>query len=172
MKINQDVFVQQGILDCQIDQLIEYSNTDSNIQKFTSDKTRFADKDTFHQWLLKGRIIYTLIDKNKNLLGIIWFGPKNPPIKLDSKYNFTFSIRIYGLARGQGLSQEFTKITFKDLLKNQPKSQITGFWLETSKDNFPAIHTYQKFGFKTVSSPDYSNKIIMILDSANINYEI
>jgi ribosomal protein S18 acetylase RimI-like enzyme len=172
MKIGQDIFVQQGILDCQIDQLIEYSQTDSDIQKFTSDKARFANKDSFHQWLLKGRIIYTLTDKDKNLFGIIWFGAKTPPIKLDSKYNFTFSIRIYSLARGQGLSQEFTKIAFKDLLKNQSKSQITGFWLETSKDNFAAIHSYQKFGFKTISSPDYNNKIIMTLDSATINYEI
>jgi ribosomal protein S18 acetylase RimI-like enzyme len=170
MKINQDIFVQQGILDCQIDQLIEYSHTDSDIQKFTSDKARFADKKSFHQWQQQGRIIYTLTDTQKNLLGIIWFGQKDPPI--DIKTNFTFAIRIYSSARGQGLSQEFMKIAFKDLLKNQPKSHIIGFWLETSNDNFPAIHSYQKFGFKTVSSPDYNNKIIMTLDSANINYEI
>jgi ribosomal protein S18 acetylase RimI-like enzyme len=164
MKIGQDIFIQQGILDCQIDQLIEYSHTDSNVKKFTSDSTRFADKNSFYQWQQQGRIIYTLTDDHKNLLGIVWFGHKDPPINTPA--NFTFAIRIYGPARGQGLSQEFMKVTFTDLLKNQKDSKITGFWLETSSDNFTAIHTYEKFGFKTVEQQDDKN--IMVLNSANI----
>ncbi|MFA5532773.1 MAG: GNAT family N-acetyltransferase [Candidatus Shapirobacteria bacterium] len=159
MEIDKDVFVQQGILDCQIDQLIEYSNTDIEIKKNTTDSTRFKNRDMFNQWLKKGRIIYSLIDKNKNLLGIIWFGQKDPPIKL--KANFTFAIRIYGPARGQGLSQIFLKTTFDDLLKNQSKSQITGFWLETFSTNLAAIHTYEKFGFKKVDQID--DRDIMVL---------
>ena len=159
MKIGQDIFIQQGILDCQIDQLIEYSSTDSNVKKFTSDPQRFANKETFFQWQQQGRIIYTLTDDYKNLLGIIWFGQKDPPIKV--KANFTFAIRIYGSARGQGLSQEFMKIVFADLLKNQKDSHITGFWLETSVENTAAIHVYQKFGFKTVEQQD--NHLIMVL---------
>jgi len=162
MKIGQDVFVHQGILDCQIDQLIEYSQTDPDIQKFTSDKTRFADKNSFTKWQQQGRIIYTLGDSQKNLLGIIWFGQKEPLLE-NIKANFTFAIRIYGPARGQGLSQEFMKITFSDLQTNPQNSQITGFWLETSRDNLAAIHSYQKFGFKTISSPNKNNKIIMVL---------
>ncbi|MCW1949112.1 MAG: GNAT family N-acetyltransferase [Candidatus Shapirobacteria bacterium] len=159
MKIGQDVFVQQGILDCQITQLIDYSQTDSDIKKFTSDQTRFADKNTFSQWQQQGRIIYTLIDPHQNLLGFIWFGQKDPPLKI--KANFTFAIRIYGSARGQGLSQEFMKIVFADLLKNQTDSHITGFWLETHSENSSAIHVYQKFGFKTVAQKD--NSVIMVL---------
>ena len=134
MKIGQDVFVHQGILDSQIDQLIEYSQTDSDIQKFTSDLTRFANKKSFYQWQQKGRIIYALSDTQKNLLGIIWFGHKEAPLK-DVTANFTFAIRIYGSARGQGLAQEFMKITFDDFLKNKDKTHSTGFWLETSIDN-------------------------------------
>ncbi len=158
MKIGQDIFVQQGILDCQIDQLIEYSHSDLDVQKFTSDLKRFASRKTFFEWQRQGRIIYTLIDDHQNLLGIIWFGHKDPPISI--KANFTFAIRIYGPARGQGLSQEFMKIAFADLQKNQKESHITSFWLETSIDNFAAIHTYEKFGFKKVDQID--NKIIMI----------
>ncbi len=161
MKINQDVFIHEGILDCQIDQLIEYSQTDSDIQKFTSDALRFANRNSFHQWQQQGRIIYSLCDSQKNLLGIIWFGQKQAPIN-NIKANFTFAIRIYGSARGQGLAQEFMKITFNDLLKNQKESKITGFWLETSQDNFSAIHTYEKFGFKIISSVDDKN--IMVLE--------
>lgn len=165
MKIDQDVFVQQGILDCQIHQLIEYSHNDLDVQKFTSDSTRFNDLSSFKNWLIQGRIIYTLTDKNKNLLGIIWFGQKEPPV--DIKANFTFAIRIYGSARGQGLSQEFMKIAFDDLLKRTEKTKITGFWLETSVNNFTAIHTYEKFGFKKNNLID--NRQIMFLKNANTN---
>jgi len=160
MEINKDVFVQQGILDHQISQLIEYSHHDPNVKKFTSDPKRFADKASFYQWQQQGRIIYTLTDSSKNLLGIIWFGQKDPPLKT-IKANFTFAIRIYGMARGQGLSQKFMKITFDDLLKNQKDSHITGFWLETSSENFAAIHTYQKFGFKVVDKVNHS--LVMVL---------
>jgi ribosomal protein S18 acetylase RimI-like enzyme len=159
MKLGQDIFIQQGIIDCQIDQLIEYSHSDPDVQKFTSDPIRFQNRQSFSQWLGQGRIIYTLIDKNNNLLGIIWFGQKDPPIKLDA--NYTFAIRIYSSARGQGLSQTFMKSAFDDLKKNQKKSQITGFWLETSSDNFAAIHTYEKFGFKKIS--EVENKVVMVL---------
>jgi len=159
MKIGQDVFVQQGILDCHIDQLVDYSQSDSDIKKFTSDTKRFNSKESFFEWQRQGRIIYTLVDEQQNLLGIIWFGQKDPPISINA--NFTFAIRIYGSARGQGLSQGFMKVAFDDLQKNQTHSHITGFWLETSVDNFAAIHTYEKFGFKQNSQKD--NKIIMVL---------
>lgn len=159
MKIGQDVFVQQGILDCHIDQLIQYSSSDPEIKKYTSDSKRFASRDSFLEWQRQGRIIYTLVDEQQNLLGIIWFGQKDPPILLNA--NFTFAIRIYGSARGQGLSQEFMKTAFDDLLKNQTDSHIVGFWLETSTDNYTAIHTYEKFGFKSVSLLDGRN--IMLL---------
>lgn len=159
MEIDKDVFVQQGILDCQIDQLIEYSNTDPEVKKNTNDSVRFKDRNAINNWLKKGRIIYSLIDKNKNLLGIIWFGQKDPPVKL--KANFTLGLRIYGPARGQGLSQIFMKNTFNDLLENQSNSQITGFWLETSIDNIAAIHTYKRFGFKKVDQ--VGDKVLMVL---------
>ena len=162
MKINQDVFIQEGILDYQIDQLIGYSQTDSQVKEFTSDSTRFANKDAFHHWQQQGRIIYTLIDKSKNSLGIIWFGQKNPQLK-NIQANYTFAIRIYSIARGHGLSFEFMETAFKDLSKNQKESShITGFWLETAKNNLAAIHLYQNFGFKTISEQD--GRAIMVLE--------
>lgn len=168
MKFDQDIFIKQGISDCQIYQLIEYSHTDPEVKKFTSDSTRFKDLLSFKKWLAQGRIIYTLSDINQNLLGIIWFGQKNPPTKISA--NFTFAIRIYGPARGKGLSQNFIKTAFTDLLQNQKHSQITGFWLETSIDNFAAIHTYEKFGFKKIDLAD--DRQIMFLKNVSINYEI
>ena len=162
MKIGQDVFIHQGILDGQIEQLIEYSQNDSGVKKFTSDALRFANRKSFHNWQEKGRIIYTLSDSQKNLLGIIWFGQKEAPLK-DIKANFTFAIRIYASARGRGLSSEFMEIVFKDLFKNQTESKITGLWLQVSSDNLAAVHSYQKAGFKTAANLGYDNKIIMVL---------
>jgi len=160
MEINKDVFVQQGILDCQVDQLINFSHTDPQVQG-TSDPKRFFDRQSFNQWLEQGKIIYTLTDNSKNLLGIVWFSQKEAPVK--TKANFTFAIRIYGPARGQGLSYDFMKITFDDLVnRSSDKSKIVGFWLETSVDNIPAIKTYEKFGFQKISQKD--NRIVMILD--------
>lgn len=158
MKIGRDVFVQQGIIDCQIDQLIDFSHTDPDVKKYTSDPSRFQNRAAFSHWLEQGRIIYTLIDRRQNLLGIIWFGQKDPPVNANA--NFTFAIRIYGFARGQGLSQGFMKTAFNDLLKNQQDSKITGFWLETSIDNFAAIHIYEKFGFQKIGQQ--GRKVVMV----------
>ncbi len=166
MQINHDIFIQSGISESQINQLIEFSQTDSETKKFTSDSTRFADKSTFDRWFAKNRIIYTLVDKKDNLLGIIWFGQKDPPVKNISA-NFTFAIRIYGSARGQGLSQKFMKEAFNDFLKKN-SSQITGFWLETSVDNLAAIHIYKKFGFVSVSLFDDKNIMIFSPKKRNI----
>ncbi len=168
MEFDKDIFIKQGILDCQIHQLIEYSHTDADVKKFTSDSIRFKDINSFKTWLTQGRIIYTLADQNHNLLGIIWFGQKDPPIDIPA--NFTFAIRIYGSARGLGLSQQFMKTAFADLLEKQKPSLITGFWLETSIDNFAAIHTYEKFGFQKISSID--GRQIMFLKNVSINYEV
>lgn len=155
MEIDKDVFVQQGILDCQIDQLINFSNSDPEIKKFTSDQIRFHDLTSFKKWLEQGRIIYTLTDQKHNLLGIIWFGQKEPPLKCSA--NFTFALRIYSQARGKGLSQNFMKLSFQDLLKNQKKHQISGFWLATAKNNYAAIHVYEKFGFKSIGQHHHEN---------------
>ena len=165
MKFGIDVFAEQGISDHQIRQLIEFSSTDPEVKKFTSDPTRFADISCFNLWLQQGRIIYTLLDTNANLLGIIWFGQKTPPINVTA--NFTFAIRVYPPARGQGLALPFMKMAFTDLLHRQLQSQITGFWLETSVDNLSAIHLYQKFGFKKRSVSE--NKIIMTLSRNKVN---
>lgn len=164
MEIDKDVFIQQGILDCQIDQLINFSNTDPEVKKFTSDPIRFRDLDSFKKWLQQGKIIYTLTNKQQNLLGIIWFSQKNPPIKINA--NFTFAIRIYPPARGQGLSFIFLKTAFDDISKSKSVSNIKNVWLEVSEDNKPAIKTYKKIGFKVFSESTNKDKIIMVLNSS------
>ena len=125
-----------------IRQLIEYANNDESVKRFTSDPKRFKDRESFENWLKKGRKIYCLINENTDLMGISWFGPEGE--------GFTFGIRIYGEARGKGLGYGFLKETMDDYMKEEEyqKAKNKDFWLETSKDNIAAIKIYEKLGFK------------------------
>jgi RimJ/RimL family protein N-acetyltransferase len=158
MIFNQDVFLKTGITEKQIDQLIQYTKSDLDVIKYTSDSKRFADQQSFNEWQKQGRIIYTLTDKHENLLGIVWFGLKDLPGF--PKYNYTFGIRLYDLARGKGLSLPFLTEAVNQLSKlNLP---ITGFWLETAIDNLAAQKTYIKFGFQPIDYSADPSKIYMV----------
>jgi len=125
-----------------IEQLVNYANCDESVRKFTSDPKRFKSKETFNEWLRKGRKIYALVDDEDNLMGITWFGKEGEA--------FTLAIRIYGRARGKGLGYGFLKETIEDFMEGEEylKSENKDWWLETSKDNIAAIKIYEKLGFK------------------------
>ena len=148
--MNNFIF-KSGLTDSQIAQLINYSATDPQIFQYTSDKTRFATRTDFDSWLDRRQpAIYTLSNKEGDLCGLIWFE------KDDSLpgFEYTFAIRLYEKARGQGLSFDFMKQAFDDL---KPQN----VWLKCSADNLPAAATYKKFGFKQITDPDENGKIIM-----------
>ena len=144
--------IRKGILNKQIDQLIEYSLTDESVAKFTSDRERFKDRKSFEEWKNKGREIFTLNNKNNDLVGIVWTGLKEKQIG-NKKYNKTLAIRIYGEARGKGLGLDFMKKAI---------GSKKGIWLECSANNLPAGALYKKFGFKQVTEADENGKIIMV----------
>jgi len=146
-----DFKIEKGISEKQIDQLLEYSLLDESVNKFTSDRERFKDRQAFNEWRKKGREITVMTNDDGDLLGIFWEGFKEMPLG-DKKYNKTFAIRIYGEARGKGLSLGFMENCMKE----------KGYWLETSDDNLAAKALYSKFGFKQVGEVDKDNKIIMI----------
>lgn len=152
----------KGVTDKQIDQLVEYSQSDSTIQKFTSDPVRFKDKKSATRWLASV-FPYTLSDKDGNILGLTWFHKKDLPERVFSEklnsndFPLTFAIRIYGEARGKGYATVFMKKSFEDY---KPES----VWVETSFDNIPTIKLAEKFSFKKVTEPDERGKIIMIKD--------
>jgi len=143
--------IKKGLSEKNIGQLIEYANGDEAVKKFTSDQKRFKDRESFENWLKKGRKIYCLVDEDDNLLGISWFGEEGE--------GFTFGLRIYGEARGKGEGYGFLKETMDDYMKEEEymKASNKDIWLETSKDNIAAIKIYQKCGFdyeKEGTSPD------------------
>jgi len=135
----------KGLSEKNIEELIKYAKSDDLIIKNTSDASRFFDKDAYNEWLKKGRKIYSLVDENDDLMGVTWFGK--------DKDGFTLAIRMYGKARGKGLSENFLRETMDDFMK-EPEyidAQNKSWWLEVSKDNLPAIKIYEKLGFVKTS---------------------
>lgn len=166
----EDIKFKLGITEKQIERLIHYSNTDKQVKINTFDAIRFANRQTFDKWRKISRRIYTLTNNLGDLLGIIWFRRQALPLDKDYYFNFdkeffgtTFAIRIYGLARGKGLSKTFLDKAFKEYKKTKVylNSVKKGMWIETRKDNLSAISVYKKFGFKIVSKPDKINRIVM-----------
>jgi ribosomal protein S18 acetylase RimI-like enzyme len=163
--------IKEGLTDKQIDQLIEHTVNDDAILKLTHDSGRFTSFEQFQQWSQKPHKIYTLTNNNGDLLGIVWFDQSAiPEVEFTeefdaAKYQYTFAIRLYGEARGKGLSEKF----FNECLDMYKKSDnyinlsAKGLWLATNSQNVPAISLYKKLGFKIVS--DINEKgIYMIRD--------
>lgn len=158
----QKFFFNQGITDKQIDQLVSYAQTDETVKKYTSDAKRFASKESFDAWRKDSTRFYTLTDVEDNLMGIIWLEDlplpevqiqtSNPP----QNFKITFAIRLYGKARGQGLSAPFTQKALRDF-------NGQGIWLATSVDNLPAISSYKKSGFTELGIRSDGQKLLMIL---------
>lgn len=153
--------IKKGLSAKVLKQLLVFSRTDAVVIKHTSDSKRFKDKEAFQAWQKQGRVIYSLVDKEGNLKGIIWFGkkvidskefPLAPKIER-KKYSFTFAIRLYGNARGKDLALPFMKAAFADFGQK-------GIWLETGKDNLPALKTYRRFGFHPLA--ENKEKILMV----------
>ncbi|QQG41163.1 MAG: GNAT family N-acetyltransferase [Candidatus Woesebacteria bacterium] len=140
--------VSLGITKNQVQELLSYTKSDPQIRKFTHDAKRFKSLESFEKWVL-GKYIYTLSDKNGKLLGVAWFAFKANPQAIE--FPFTFAIRIYPPARGQGYSEKLMRAAFEKFMKSDKylESQQKGFWLVTRRDNKFAIKLYEKFGFIT-----------------------
>ena len=161
--------IKEGITKSQVKELIHYSNSDSLVQKFTTDQVRFKDIVTYENRLKnKIRTYYTLSDWRGKLLGIVWFGPKILPDWFEDNagyvgYNITFAIRLYDGARGIGIGHVFLSETLNIYL-NSPHYKDHGsgkLWGLLEKVNKAAIRVYQKSGFRSYDKDD-SDKIIML----------
>jgi hypothetical protein len=93
--------VLKGITNSQIFQLLSYTRGDKKIRKQTHDFDHFKTKKTFLAWKKRGKTIYTLINRNGKLLGIIWF------------HKGVRSIRIYPPGRGKNIVKKFSDIIEK-----------------------------------------------------------
>ncbi len=164
-----ELSIKRNISNRQVKQLIEYTNEDNEVKKYTHDLERFENKDSYSLWAKTEKALYTLVDKKGNLFGLIWFRPKKVPHL--KNYPFTFAIRIYGRARGKGLAKKFMEAAFDDFMESKiyKRFKNKGVWLETSADNIPAYKLYGHFGFKQITKPDEENKILMVYASPDVH---
>lgn len=183
--------IKKGLSEKQISQLIEYAKSDEGL-KFTSDPKRFKDRESFDEFSKEILAYYALTNESDDLLGIIWFhdlpisviaspqsgeaisestgiaasSDSQTPRNDEQSYGISFAIRLYGEARGKGLSQPFTEEVLADFYeseeyKNHPHNKI---WLAVSPENEPAVKLYHKLGFKDLEIDQEHNKLLMILD--------
>lgn len=165
--------INSGLTNHQIQQLIQYSNTDQAIKKYSSDQDRFKNRAAYNHWFAQGKSIYSMQNEQNKLLGLVWFGSSSlPRIKLKATYShlptghyqLTFALRVYDQARGRGLAKKLTAMSLTIYLNSEIYRQMepNGIWLETFKHNLAAVKTYSPF-FKQISLPDKEGKIVMIL---------
>lgn len=150
--------IDKSLTEDQIEELIRHSSNDPEVVKNTSDSRRFKDREAYDKWLQSNPSVYVLTNESNKLLGIVWVQKMGNSL-VGNEFDTTFAIRLYGEARGKGLSSWFIDEAFK-------KYGEANYWLRTSSDNVTAIKTYERLGFKTVSSPDAENKIIMTRHSS------
>lgn len=159
---NKQLTIKRGLTKAQIQQLINFAQTDALVRKFTSDQDRFKNKAAYNQWREKDRTIYSLVDNQDNLVGIIWFGEKELP--KNSKYKVTFAVRLYPPVRGRGLAATFVRTIFSHHFATDEYKKLNsrGVWLETVRTNERAVHLYDKLGFVQITLPDERDKVYMI----------
>lgn len=160
-KIENGFSLKYDLSEKQIEELIDYSNNDELIAKFTQDSERFANRDAYNSWRSKGRSIYVFESDEGSLAGLIWFGKEKCPIDLYQDCENTFAIRLYGDFRGKGLAGKMVEAAITDYFDSGIGEEV-GVWLKVSEDNMAARRLYESFGFERVSEPDEEGKIILI----------
>lgn len=148
--------IKKGLTDSQINQLIDYSQTDTDVKKYTGDFDRFKDRISFDQFSSQVIEYYALVDNQDNLFGIIWFDNFAYPLSGYEDYKISYAIRLYAGARGKGLSGPFTKACLEDFDQKN-------IWLSVYANNQKAISAYESVGFKKVDFWEEKNKDLMVL---------
>lgn len=126
-----------------IDDLVEKSQEEA-IKTYTPDDAavRFKDKEPADEWYAKRKRLVYAMYKGDDLAGVIWYG-ENPQEGLGARY--TFAIRLYESASGQGLSHQFMQDAQRDFTAETGETDV---WLKVDKSNERAIHLYIKFGYE------------------------
>jgi len=104
-KTHTKLSILKDISSNQVLQLLTYTKRDGFIRTRTHDYDFFKNKKSFLAWKVRGKVIYSLINRRGKLFGLIWFNKKranNPTQKP--------TVRIYQHARGKGLRKKFKEI--------------------------------------------------------------
>lgn len=161
----------------QIDQLICYTRIETDPIKLDGDENRFMSHEQFNAWRKKGRSIYLLTDEPRgeeltgDLTGIWWVGEKPLPERDDyyaiddillspEVYNQTSGFRLYGLARGAGLSDAILTYCKQHHFEQSGQQQM-GYWAEVYSRNAISLRMNAKMGFNPVTRPNADGTVIV-----------
>lgn len=180
-KSGQSFYIHRGILPNQVAELIGMTVIEKDPIKLDGDENRFKSRAQYNAWRQKGRAIYTLTDDVAGegvLSGIFWAGVKHLPQRDDYAlipgsefhwnvvtqrnpefYRQTYAFRLYGQARGDGLSHPVLTACLDDYLSRLDKP--VGFWLEVSGVNPAALRMDQKQGYEIVSGLNSEGRLVM-----------
>lgn len=165
----------------QVAELIVMTTLEKDPVKLDGDENRFKSMNQYKDWRQKGRSIYTLTPDPKGegpLNGIFWAGEKLLPHRDDyvmpagselhwnmitmrnpEHYRQTYAFRLYGAARGDGLSHSVLSACLEDYVGRLQKP--VGFWLEVSGVNPPALRMDQKQGYEIVTGLNPEGRLVM-----------
>ncbi len=114
---------------------------------------RFEDVTAVEKWQSKQRLSLPLVkqigDSGLQLAGFGWMGPGVPGAdepQIDGAKT-TFAVRLYELARGQGMATPYTRAIIE---AHDQQYGSDGVWLEAWGDNVRAVSSYKKVGFSEV----------------------
>jgi len=136
---------------------------DTELQNNTSDYVRFCEH-TYDEWYAKERYPFVLMSEGKELAGIVWLGPKEPPavegfLSAEKEWD-TFAIRTYMPFRGKRLARPFASTALEIYRTLKPGRTI---WLEADSENTSARALYTKLDFKEIGYTD-TNRVVMVLE--------
>lgn len=139
--------------------IVEYTPNDS--------QKRFATVESLREWrLTKNRELHWLLGPEKDLAGIIWYGPSTFPIdiNLSEVPEETFAIRLYEGYVGNGLAKPFMKQSLRLAVeqKREKNQMLCGIWLQTDVGNEAAVASYSKFGYQEVHRDEKRVTMIMV----------
>lgn len=147
-----------------------FTRGETNPIKLDGDEYRFMSLEQFNIWKIKGRSIYVVTDRfedDGNLLGIFWAGQKELPQRTDytecldpAFYRHTYAFRLYGAARGQGISHAVLSVCMGDYIGKCVLP--AGSWLEVSGLNPPALKMDQKMGYRVVTGLNDQGRLIVV----------
>lgn len=163
---HQHLIITHSLTDLQIDQLVQHAATDEALLKWTLDASRFHSQEAVKKWLLTHQNITVLTNGEGALLGLGWVQDTPFPVDVPStlspaqraKFRSTSAVRLYGEARGKGLSSWFYSRVLHDF-------GDANIWDRVSADNVPSLRLHKKFGFQQVTEPDQENKVILVRQS-------
>ncbi len=172
--VNESFYIHPAITSSQIEQLIAFTQSETDPVKLGRDGQRFMSREQYEEWSKKGRTIYTLtdnIDAEGRLKGIFWAGEKELPDRADYSesldpnfYRHTYAFRLYDSARGKGISHSVLSTCIDEYVSKL--SLPVGFWLETSGANEVAIHMDEKQGFRVVSGKNDQGLVTLVREYA------